>query len=344
MTLVHEGLNAEQAAGHAEGWRTSSNGWSASPSTGDAGPDEWKAVPDPMDPIGAAEASLAVLQPVLRGLTADDQPKPTPCADFTCHALAVHVMESIVSVGAMVGAEVRRPETGSLESKVSDMAEQAISAWRARLDGVSTRPRVRAVGPSILAVEFLLHGWDLAQASGQTMVAADPLVDYVRELAEPIVPGGRGTSVRRRGPARVRHGRARAAGGVRRPVPARLTPDHDVPSTRGRSNKRRSTRMSKYLLVYQGKVDPSTQSAPTEESMQRWTSWGDKVGSQLTDFGAPTGPRSRVGGSGDALPITGYTIVEADSLDDARVLCDGHPFLEDAPADFSVDVYELMPM
>ena len=102
--------------------------------------------------------------------------------------------------------------------------------------------------------------------------------------------------------------------------------------------------MSKYLLVYQGKVDPSTQSAPTEESMQRWTSWGNKVGSQLTDFGAPTGARTRVGGSGDALPITGYTIVEAGSLDDARVLCDAHPFLEDAPADFSIDVYELMAM
>ena len=102
--------------------------------------------------------------------------------------------------------------------------------------------------------------------------------------------------------------------------------------------------MSKYLLVYQGQVDPSTQSAPTEESMQRWMGWGNKVGSQLTEFGAPTGPRTRVGGTGDALPITGYTIVEADSLDDARVLCDGHPFLEDAPADFSVDVFELMPM
>jgi len=51
-----------------------------------------------------------------------------------------------------------------------------------------------------------------------------------------------------------------------------------------------------------------------------------------------------VGGSGDALPITGYTLVEADSLDDARVLCDGHPFLDEAPADFSVDVYELTPM
>ena len=101
--------------------------------------------------------------------------------------------------------------------------------------------------------------------------------------------------------------------------------------------------MSKYLLIYQGKVDPSFQ--PTEESMQAWTSWGAKVGSALSDFGAPTtATRTRVGGSGDALPITGYTVVEANSLDEARVLCDGHPFLEDSPADFSVDIYELTAM
>jgi hypothetical protein len=103
--------------------------------------------------------------------------------------------------------------------------------------------------------------------------------------------------------------------------------------------------MSKYLLVYQGAADPSAGMAPpSEDIMQAWTSWGDKVGSQLTDFGSPTGPRTRVGGSGEPLPITGYTIVEADSLDDARVLCDGHPFLDGAPADFSVDVYELLAM
>ena len=44
------------------------------------------------------------------------------------------------------------------------------------------------------------------------------------------------------------------------------------------------------------------------------------------------------------LPITGYNIVDADSLDAAKALCDNHPFLADAPADFSVDVYELTPM
>ncbi len=189
VTLVHEGLDAEQAAGHAMGWEHFFERLERLATRGDAGPDEWKAMPDPMDPIGAAEASLAVLQPVLRGLTSDDQPKATPCPDFTCHALAVHVMGSIAAVGAMVGLDVRRPETGSLESKVSEMAEQVISAWRREGPDETS-----GLGPSILAMEFLLHGWDLAQASGQTMVAADPLVDYVRELAEPLVHGGRGTT------------------------------------------------------------------------------------------------------------------------------------------------------
>ena len=51
-----------------------------------------------------------------------------------------------------------------------------------------------------------------------------------------------------------------------------------------------------------------------------------------------------MGGSGDALPIAGYTVVEATDLERAKGLCDGHPFLQGAPADFSVDVYELTPM
>ena len=47
---------------------------------------------------------------------------------------------------------------------------------------------------SILPVELLLHGWDLAQASGQTLQLSDELVGYVRGLAEMVVPGGRGSA------------------------------------------------------------------------------------------------------------------------------------------------------
>ncbi len=50
-----------------------------------------------------------------------------------------------------------------------------------------------------------------------------------------------------------------------------------------------------------------------------------------------------VGGAGVRLPITGYDIIDADSLEAAKALCDGHPFVAGALADFSVDVYELTP-
>jgi uncharacterized protein (TIGR03086 family) len=199
VTLVHEGLDAEQAASHAEGWRHFFERLDRLAATGDAGPDEWASAPDPIDPIIASEAALAAIQPVLRGLTAADRQKATPCADYTCHDLAEHLMTSMVDLGAMAGAEVTRPEHGGLEVKVSEMADQAITAWRTRgLEGTVATPNgfemPASLGASILAVEILLHGWDLAQGSGQRLVASDPLVEYVRGLAEQVVPGGRGSS------------------------------------------------------------------------------------------------------------------------------------------------------
>ena len=199
VTLMHEGLDAEQSKRHAEGWQHFVERLERLAMTGDAGPDEWAAAPDPLDPIVASEAALAALQPVLRGLTSEDRQKPTPCADFNGHELAEHLMSSIADVGSMAGATVTRPEQGSLEHKVSVMADQAIAGWHARgLEGTVSLPSgyelPSTTAASILAIELLLHGWDLAQTSGQRMVVSEPLAGYVRSLAEDVVPAGRGRS------------------------------------------------------------------------------------------------------------------------------------------------------
>ena len=96
-------------------------------------------MPESLDPLTAAEAALAALQPVLRGLTAEDQPKPTPCDDFTCHDLAEHLMTSMEQLGAMAGATVTNPESGSLENRVSVMAAESIDGWR-QIDLAGTVP------------------------------------------------------------------------------------------------------------------------------------------------------------------------------------------------------------
>lgn len=199
VTLLHEGLTEEQAKSHAEGWDHYFERLERVATTGDAGPDEWAYAPENLTPVVAAEAALAVIQPILRRLTAEDRPKPTPCLEFTCHELAEHLLMSLGQLGAMAGATVNDPEEGSLENRVSVMAGQVIDAWRkVDLDGTvpgpGGSPMPAAFAASILPVELALHGWDLAQSSGQTVHISDELVGYLRGLAEGLVPGGRGSS------------------------------------------------------------------------------------------------------------------------------------------------------
>lgn len=192
VTLTHEGLTAEQAAMHAEGWHHYLDRLVAVATTGDAGQDEWAWAPEQLDPLVAAEATLAVLQPVLRGLTDADRTKPTPCAEFDCHALAEHLFGSLTQLAAMAGATVSVPEAGSLEDRVSVMADQALTAWRAHEGETVVGGNLPAyVAKVILPIEFLLHAWDFAQASGQTVKVSDEVVSWVADNAKPIIEGGR---------------------------------------------------------------------------------------------------------------------------------------------------------
>lgn len=198
VTLVHEGLTGTAEEMHAEGWEHYLERLERLALKGDAGPDEWAWAPENLSPVVAAEAALAVIQPVLRGLTQADRPKPTPCADFSCHELAEHLMTSMVGLGAMAGVTVTEAGT-SLEDKVSTMAATAIDGWRkVDLDGTVSHPSGSELpagfAAGILPVEILLHGWDLAQASGQELKVSDEVVAYIRTLAEALIPGGRGTS------------------------------------------------------------------------------------------------------------------------------------------------------
>jgi uncharacterized protein (TIGR03086 family) len=199
VRLVHEGLDEEQGKAHAEGWNHYFERLERLATTGDAGPDEWAYAPEQLTPVVAAEAALAALQPVLRNLSADDHPRSTPCPEFTCQGLVEHLLVSLEQLGAMAGATLAAPTQGSWENRVSVLAGQVIDAWReVDLDGTVTgpggTPMPASFAASILPVELALHGWDLAQGSGQQLHVSDELVEYLRTLAEGFVPGGRGTS------------------------------------------------------------------------------------------------------------------------------------------------------
>lgn len=50
------------------------------------------------------------------------------------------------------------------------------------------------------------------------------------------------------------------------------------------------------------------------------------------------------GSEGSAVELNGYSIIEAESMEGARKIADGHPFLSEGKGNFAIDVYELMPL
>lgn len=107
--------------------------------------------------------------------------------------------------------------------------------------------------------------------------------------------------------------------------------------------------MSKYLLLYRGPATPMESFTPEQsaEQMQAWGEWMGRVGSALVDGGSPFGARAAVsddGSSPEPSDQNGYTIVEADSLDGARSLTKGHPFLTEGKGRYTVEIFELIPM
>lgn len=209
VTLVHEGLDVEQEASHAEGWDHFLGRLEVAAAEGDAGPDDWAAAPDPIDELVAAEAALAVLQQVLRQVGPGDGDRATPCSEFTVDELTEHLLDNLVGLGTMAGAELARPEGArpgpGLEDGVAVLAAEVIEAWRRRgLEGMARSPFGEAPAPvlaGIVAIELLVHAWDYAQATGAVITVSDELATYVTGLAERVVPGARGRAFADEAPA-----------------------------------------------------------------------------------------------------------------------------------------------
>jgi uncharacterized protein (TIGR03086 family) len=151
----------------------------------------------PTDELESAEASFAVLQHVLHGVADDDLSKQTPCREYDVAALTDHLMNSITTIGGMVGAEFPERDRGdSVERQVVLAARPTLDAWRHRgLDGTVAFGKGEtpaAVMAGILSLEFLVHAWDYATAVGREVTVPDSLSDYVLGLARKIItPEGR---------------------------------------------------------------------------------------------------------------------------------------------------------
>ena len=96
--------------------------------------------------------------------------------------------------------------------------------------------------------------------------------------------------------------------------------------------------MKKFMFIYHGFMEP------TPENKDAWMNWFGEIGGSIVDSGNPFGQGREVTPTGrqdlamDAGAASGYTIVNADSMEAAEKL------LENCPIETSVRIYEAMTM
>ncbi|MGH3970139.1 MAG: TIGR03086 family metal-binding protein [Mycobacterium sp.] len=151
----------------------------------------------PTDELASAEAALGVLQHVVHQISTDELAKPTPCSEYDVAQLTDHLLNSITVLGGAAGAQFPDRDAGdSVERQIIGAARPALDARHRRgLDGAMTigptkLPAVVAAG--IWSIEFLVHAWDYAAATGHDVDVAESTAEYVLGLARKnITPQGR---------------------------------------------------------------------------------------------------------------------------------------------------------
>jgi hypothetical protein len=105
--------------------------------------------------------------------------------------------------------------------------------------------------------------------------------------------------------------------------------------------------MSDFVLLYQGGSMPETEQEQ-KAVMDAWTAWFTRLGAAVKDPGNPFSGQAKTiaadgavsdGGGGSA---SGYTIVTADSLDDAVALSKDCPVLQGGASITVYETFEVM--
>lgn len=102
------------------------------------------------------------------------------------------MLRSLAIIGAAAGAQLApRDVDAPLETQVADAAQAVMEAWRRRgLAGtveLNSNQVPATVPVGILCLEFLVHAWDFAIATGSQVIASEPVSEYVLAVAGKVI-------------------------------------------------------------------------------------------------------------------------------------------------------------
>ncbi len=151
-----------------------------------------------MDLTTAIAAAAARTRTVVQNAADASPDAPTPCSDFDVSALAAHMSGfAPMSIAAGNKSEFAPAEfdPAAWRQNYLQALTDVAAAWSSpgALDGVvrfagNEMPAAQAA--SITVLELLVHGWDLARATGQDYSADGELAELLYGIVEAGRPAG----------------------------------------------------------------------------------------------------------------------------------------------------------
>jgi uncharacterized protein (TIGR03086 family) len=147
-----------------------------------------------IDDLGRA---LSNTQRLIRGVRDDQWTAATPCAEWDLRALVNHATWVVQMFGASAGSQTPPARDADLlgddaAGAFDRAAATALAAWRARgLEGEVELPRFTVPAPVALGINILdayIHGWDIAQSTGQDAQLDAALCGDLLEFMPGVVP------------------------------------------------------------------------------------------------------------------------------------------------------------
>lgn len=147
-----------------------------------------------MTPIEQLEAIVPALTATVDHISLGQLEQSTPCADFDVH----DVIDHMIVGGTTFAALFRGEQPGAVEApavhgrvpaaEFRGAMEQLVDAVRSpgALERTIPAPFGDVPGETFarfVALDGLIHGWDLARASGRSWAPSEALVDVVDEFA-----------------------------------------------------------------------------------------------------------------------------------------------------------------
>ncbi|WP_374610793.1 TIGR03086 family metal-binding protein [Gordonia sp. (in: high G+C Gram-positive bacteria)] len=151
----------------------------------------------PADPRPAFRVATAWMTALLTGITDDQLEAPTPCEDLDVRTLSAHVVATAERARALAdGLDVRTMRTIAEEhdaATYSALVEAALEGWAddASLTRMVQVPWGEVPGAGALwgyVSETLVHGWDLAVATGQPAEADPETAEATLAVAQQFIP------------------------------------------------------------------------------------------------------------------------------------------------------------